>query len=765
MKNIFRIATLAAAMTAILGGTQLAMAQELEDVDSTIDATQQSKAKTLEVVTVTAQRKVQNLQTTPIAVTSVSGDDLLEARVFNAENINAISPSISFRTNALASSSSNIQIRGIGTTGTARVFEGAVGVFIDGVYRSRSGQALGQFLDIDQLQVLRGPQGTLFGKNTSAGALLLSSVRADTDDMSGSVGVEFGDYNKQLIRGVINVPIGDNAAFRFAGVKSEREVYFNDPNDSTKPIDDSEGFKAQLLFTPTDNTEIRIIADYSKQDNDCCFRTADIIDGPLRPLVNSFITDDGRTAPSSDPSDFEATLNSITDNITKDSGISVYVTQELDIGTLSYIGAIREYDVNSLNQDGDFSGADILKLDETFKSEFVSNEISLSGQLEGDIKADYVIGAYYSTEDLTMGRDLGWGNDAQMYWDTVFGVAGLANAAPGDFTEEDMQAKAESAAIFTQWDFTLNEKFNLIIGARYSQDKKDGSFANPLFRDPQFDPLALASVMPGLPYSDSFKDSSVSGTVILQYKLNDDIMTYASYNRGYKSGGINTDVNAAGTAASPASPEFESETTDSWELGLKSDWLENSARTNLAVFYTDISELQISSFTGLFYAISNAPSALSYGLEIEQSFQLNDNLTMSGAVTWLPKAEYGNDPILGDIAGRRFTTAPKVAANIALNGYFEITSELNLTGKIEAVHTGEVFTTSAINTTQDAVTLVNASIAIGSDNAGWQVGAYVQNLTDETYVTTHYSAVLQAGSINGFIGSPRTVGINAKYSF
>lgn len=730
-------------------------------------------AQSLEEVVVTAQRRAENQQDVALAVTSVNSNQLQDSQVFNVENINAISPSISFRNASNAGTSANLQIRGVGTTGTARVFEGAVGVFIDGVYRSRAGAALAQFLDIEQLQVLRGPQGTLFGKNTSAGALLLDSTRPDVEEMSGFVGIELGNYDKQLIRGAINTPIGDQAALRVAAVKTSRDGYYDDPNGGTVNYEDSVGVKAQLLVNISDTTEVRVIADYSNQDNDCCYGTSEFIDGPLRPLINSLTLANGLSLPSSKLSDREVSMNFETETSTKDYGLGFYLETELDAGTLKFISAGRVFDTEQSLSDSDFSGADILPKGESLKSEFFSAELSFTGSLEGDIQAEYVVGAYYSDEDLTYGRELYWGQQAQTYWDAVFGVSGLANAAPGLFSLEDMASTANSAAIFTQWDFTLSDRLNLILGARYSEDEKDGSFQNPYFRDSLFDPLALAGSMPGIEYDQSFDDSSVSGTITLKYQLSDDAMMYASYNRGYKAGGIGVDSSAGGTPGSvilgsPGSlsdPEFGSETTDAYEIGLKSDWLDGAARTNMAAFYTDITDLQIGQFSGLAFTIDNAPSAESYGLEIEQLFQLGRFWTVSAAATWLPEAHYSDDEVMGSIAGRRFALAPEVAANLALAADFPVTSELDLKGRIEAVYTGDMFTGSSLNLKQDAVTIVNGTMSLASTNSGWKVGAFVQNLTDETYVTIHFAAPLQSGSINSYLGSPRTFGLNAQYSF
>lgn len=757
MKTKFRIATLAAVVSATATVVPDASAQQLEEV------------------VVTAQRRAENMQEVAIAVTSLSGDKMDTARVFNVENIKAVSPSITFNKSNIASSTANIQIRGIGTTGNARTFEGAVGVFIDGIYRSRSGAALSQFLDIEQLQVLRGPQGTLFGKNTAAGALLLDSVTPSMDDVSGKVSAEVGNYDQYLVRGVINTPLGDRAALRLAGVKTERDGYFEDTTGKSIDNQDNYGLKGQLVFQATDTLELKLIADIAKSDDDCCYATSDEVDGPLQPVIDAFTAANDFGVPSKDRSDFEAVVNPETINKTEDSGWAFYANWDTGFGDLKYIYANRSYEVEQL-QDADFSGADIMDLDERFKSDFRSHELTFAGQIESGLEANYLVGVFYSTEDLDMGRDLRHGSQAQIYWDTVFGAqgapAGLANAAPGQLSAEVMEGSADSIALFTHWDITLSENFSLILGARYTEDEKEGSFTQTYFRDPLFDPLALSGASPGIDYDESFDDSSVSGTITLQYFASKDLMWYAGYNRGYKAGGVNIDSSAAGLPGSlitgiPAdigSPLYAPETIDSYEIGFKMDWMDGRARTNGAIFYNDIKDLQVAQFLGLIFNIENAPEGEVTGLELEGQFQLTDTLELSGGVTWLPTAEYGADASLLHLSGRDFPNAPEWAANLALTGNHSMASSLELFYRTELLYRGDVFTEGANNETQDALALVNASIGIGSDS-GWRATAYVQNLTNEDYVTLHFNTPLQGDDRNGYVGAPRTYGVSISYEF
>lgn len=729
-------------------------------------------AQALEEIVVTAQRRVENIQDVAIAITAVSGDQLDDFRVQNIENIGAISPSITFNKTNMASSSSNIMIRGIGTSGSARSFEGAVGVFIDGAYRSRSGQALSNFLDIDQLQILKGPQGTLFGKNTAAGALLLDSVTPDTEEVSGNIRAELGNYDHYQLRGVLNTPLGDRAALRIAGLRTERDGFFERPDGDSVDDEDDYSVKGQLLFRPVDSLELRLIADKAKTDNNCCYGTNDEIDGPLQPLIDSLTVANGFGVPSKKRSDFEAVLNPEPKNEVEDSGFTLYAKWDTEHGVLKYIGSYRNYTVDQL-QDSDFSGADIVDVTEEFESELMTHEISFNGVLDKGIEADFLFGIFYSTEDLDIQRHLNWGTQAQTYWDIVFGVEGLANAAIGQFSIEDMEGTADSTAVFTHWDIVLNNELSLILGLRYTSDEKDGAYATDFFRYPLFDPLALAGVMPGITYDDDFDDDSFSGTIALQYMPTEDAMVYASYNRGYKAGGVNMDVNAAGGPGSPVtgippslgSPVYKSETVDSFEVGLKMDWLEGRARTNVAVFYNDITDLQIATFVGLQFDIANAPEGEVYGIELDGLYQLSKAFQVSGGVTWLPTAKYGDDESLQNLIDRDFPNTPELAVNFTLTGDHYLTNDLELSERLEVIYRDEVYTNTTNNLTEDSVTLVNISVGIGSISSGWDARLWAQNVTDEDYVTRHFNTPLQGDDRNAFIGSPRTYGVTVSYDF
>lgn len=733
-------------------------------------------------ILVTAQRRAERLQDVPIAITAANSEALAEARIENIANISNISPSVQFRASNISSSSANVVIRGLGTTGNSRTFEGAVGIFIDGVYRTRAASALQNFLDIDSLQVLRGPQGTLFGKNTSAGAVLLNSTSPDISQFRANYELGYGNYNALDVKGGVNIPLGDVAALRLSGLYTEDDGFLRDPNNGRRYNSlKAQAYKAQLLIEPSDDFSMRVIGDYSKTTGDCCYGTSNFIDGPTQPLIDGLTEARGVTLPSKRLRDREQVLSAPSRQKIEDFGGTLLVDIGVGGGTIKSVTALREFTLQQDRADADFSGADIFELDESFKSQFFSQELTFNGELSS-INADYVLGLFYSDEQLTMTRDLFWGSQAQFYIDALVDAmtpggapAGTAYAAPGQWAGEKMGGKATSYAAFAHLNAEISDRVNLIGGLRYSIEKKQGAFRNSFYRSELNDAFRLLGVQPGPAYDASTTSKALSGTAGIQYRPSDEAMLYLTYNRGFKAGGVNVDANGAGmrennpaevTNAKMLDPRFKSETVNAVELGAKFDYWDRRARTNIAFFYNDISDFQVAQFIGLQFTVLNAKSAKSYGAEIESLFELAPGLTLGVDALWLPHARYGKDDKLdAALSGQRFRYASKYSGNASLNLDQPVTSDLNLTGRVQYQYSSSQY----INTSSDAkrgnVGIVNANIGLKSDGGGWQVEGWIQNAFNKTYATLAFDTPIQEGDQNAYLNAPRTYGVTLRGSF
>lgn len=739
-----------------------------------------ASADGLDEILVTAQRREQRLQDVPVAITAASAETLAEARVENIANISNISPSIQFRASNISSSSANVVIRGLGTTGNSRTFEGGVGIFIDGVYRTRAASALQNFLDVGSLQVLRGPQGTLFGKNTSAGAVLVETTRPNTAEVQGNVELGYGNYGALDAKGAVNVPINHVAALRLSAMYSEDEGFLRDPNTDRRHNQlKAQAYKAQLLIEPSSDFSMRLIADYSKSKGDCCYATSDYIDGPTQPLVDALTAARGLSLPSKKRSDFQQVLSAPSRQHIEDYGMTLHVNANLGSGTLKSVTALREFNLRQDRADADFSGADIFELDESFKSQFFSQELTYNGEIPS-INADYVLGLFYSDEKLNMTRDLYWMSQGQAYIDAILNAstgapAGTAYAAPGRWAGETMGGNATSYAAFAHLNVDVTDQLSLIGGLRYSIEKKKGQFANSFYRPELNDAFRLLGAQPGPAYQASTTDKALSGTAGLQYRPSDGAMVYLTYNRGFKAGGVNIDANGAGTRANnpietvggvPLDPRFKPETVNSVELGAKFDYWDRRARTNIALFYNDISDLQVAQFVGLQFTVLNSPSAKSYGAEFESLFEITPSLTLGLDGIWLPHARYGTDANLDPaLSGQRFRYASKFSGNASISLDQPLTSDLNLTGRVQYQYSSSQFINTASTARRGAIGLVNGNIGIKSASGGWQIEGWVQNAFNKDYVALSFNTPIQTGDENAYMGTPRTYGISLRGSF
>jgi outer membrane receptor protein involved in Fe transport len=756
----------------------LAMAGAAVAQESNVANTNQSAGAHTEEVIVTAQRRAQNLQEVPVAVTAVTAEALEAARVENIGDVQQISPSISFDSSNSAANSANIRIRSIGTVGNSRAFEGAVGVFVDGVYRTRAGQALQNWLDIDGLQVLRGPQGTLFGKNTSAGALLINSTRPTLNEFNSNFELTYGNYDTMLARGAVNIPIGERTAARVAALWSEADGFIENPNtgdsyNERKP----RAAKAQLLVEPTDSLTLRLIADYSEEQSNCCYGQVDDVDGPLQPLIDLLTRARGLNPPSADFDDYEQVLSNDTRQDLTDKGVVLQADWELGEGdSLHSVTAYRSWKIQQDGMDADFTGANVLTINESFRTDFFSQEFTYNGTLAS---ADYVFGAYFADEDIDATHQLVWGNQAQQFFDVLFAAQGGlppgTSAAPaGLWSDAILPASSRSYAAFTHWSIALNDPLKLIVGARYSREDKTGAFKRFLFTPLPNAAFRLLNVQPGPEYSAKQEDDAVTGTLGLQYQFTSDVMGYVSYSRGFKAGGVNIDNTAAGTrlnnpaevpGAAPLDPRYKPEYVDGYEVGLKTEYADGRARSNFAAFYDEMKDLQVAQFLGTQFTIVNAPEATVYGLEAENSFTLTDALTLGLDATWLAEASFGKSASILNLSGRDFAQAPDLAANASLNLDQPLSNSLSLIGRVAATYTGEQFTNTSNDLVRDAQTELNLSVGLKASDNSWSVTAWCQNCSDERYVTQHFNSPLQGTDSNGYVSAPLTYGLTLRMSF
>ncbi|HSF13903.1 MAG TPA: TonB-dependent receptor [Erythrobacter sp.] len=461
------------------------------------------------VIIVTATRRAQDVQDIPLAVTAISPQQLDNQGVVNIQQVTALAPSFSSSQAQLASGSVVLRVRGVGTTSNNIGFESAVGIFIDGAYQSRPGVALGEFVDVERVEVLRGPQGTLFGRNTSAGALNVTNVRPDVTEFGGFVNAGYGNFNEISVQGAVNVPIvQDNLALRVTGAYRERDGFLDVVNRTGTKIGETNDVdqwlvRGQLGWDTDSGLRGRIIADYSNSQSSCCgaielYQSPLVTGGAYAAVGLGANGGNGQPSVGTAPRDqgaFEEALDNrvVSANFAPRADIDNYgVTGELefplsDSADLIFIGSYRKYE-SFENYDSDFTGLDIFNVDAlNLEIDTWTAELRLQGESLGG-KLNYMVGGFYSDEQLdqsvsfALGEDFGENVGALLFVPT----GGALGANPltvftginpaGTSNTNRFQQDAKSYAIFTHNSLEITDGLELTVGARYSWEEKSGGF-------------------------------------------------------------------------------------------------------------------------------------------------------------------------------------------------------------------------------------------------------------------------------------------------
>ncbi|MFD2166855.1 TonB-dependent receptor [Thalassotalea euphylliae] len=489
----------------------------------------------LETITVTAQKRIQNLQEVPIAVTAFSGDEMGEAVIKDLYDLQKAVPALGAFQSQSATQSS-FSIRGVGTSSQNYGLESSVGLYVDGVYRARQNSMINNLIDVEAVEVLRGPQGTLFGKNTPSGAVLVRTIKPSHDGDDGFVEVTAGNYGLLNFAGAMSISaIEDVLAFRVTGFTSDRDGIVDDVNLGDEVLNDRDrwGARLQMLYTPSDNFSLRIIADHGEIDEICCAAPTQVSNFQAREIPGKFGSDAFLSQPPFNATVFgddefydrKVAVSFLPESSMEDRGLSAEINWDIDDKfTLTSISAYRSFESYD-NIDSDFTDADLFGTTNDAEQDSFSQEIRLT--YAGD-DINYILGLYYFTQDIDL--------DYSLYTDDLFNtfymanfqgaldpvlngidqisaltgglVAPSAEAAPaGVGFDHIAKQEHESYAIFGQVDYKLTDKLTVTAGLRYTDETKDLStryFENmpdgntfvPFF-DSIGDPSTPESIVPG----------------------------------------------------------------------------------------------------------------------------------------------------------------------------------------------------------------------------------------------------------------------------
>ena len=743
----------------------------------------------------------------------MTSESIEQAQVLDIKDLQTLVPSLRV-TQLQGSAQTNFIIRGFGNGANNAGIEPSVGVFIDGVYRSRVGSALADLPKLERVEVLRGPQSTLFGKNASAGVINVVTAKPDLAGYSGSVGATFGNYDQTIVRGDVTGPLSDNLAFSLFGSVNQRDGYFDNLELGTDSNElDRWNFRGQLLWNPTDRAEFRFIADAESIDEVCC-GVANIVDGPTGALVRAL----GGDLVGNDPFAYANFLDFDPGNEIDTNGYSLQFDYDFDAFTLTSITAYRTLDQLQFG-DIDYTSARLVTPEGGNRSDTqidtFTQEIRLTSASDGALQ--WMVGAFYFTEEVEIDGRFGYGDQFRAYADGLSGggvsfleatLGPALGIPPGTFfatnqgfPSEQYALDDDTLSLFAQFDYDLTDAMTLTLGLNYTESDKEAS-ANLVSTDVfsslplgAFLPPELAAAFQPLQFLPPFvnfpntvengetNDDDVTYTVRLSYDLSPNMNVYAGVSTGFKASSWNlsrdsrpfaSDIAALGQAGLlvpnlvPGTRFAGPEESEVYEIGLKGEW--DTVALNLAIFQQEIEGFQSNVFSGTGFNLANAGLQSTDGVEMDLTWAPIDSLRIGFAATWLDPLYDSFEGALGpegpiDLSGQQPAGIPELSTNTNVTYNFNIGDTFAYV-RVEHVYEDEVQVVDNIpaDIASREINMFNASAGLTFTN-GIELNLWGRNLNEDEYLLSAFPSVAQAGSISGYPSQPRTYGLTLKYNF
>jgi|GEM_PF-568358 len=747
-----------------------------------------SAQNVLEEIIVTAQKREMSVQNSPLSVSAYTGDELERQGIWNAEALSHLIPNLTIADDGLRDATI-IAIRGISQSNTRASDDATTAFAIDGASVPNMGGVNAYFYDVERMEVLRGPQGTLWGQNSTSGVVNIITKKPNFDGYGGDIELGYGDYDDIRVKGAFNAPLSDTVATRFALNYNERDGY-RENGSLVEDGDDADdfGFRGHMLWNISSDTSFLLSADYYEKRGtgrvinrvDCADKGCDV---------------PGSTTPwKGTPLDEQGSVNNTQKNI------KMELNHSFDSFDLFMLGSRRELERDTNRDSNALAGDDAIfdspfgevMLDghfgEQMEHESWQGEVRLTSNDDSDLQ--WILGGYYLEE--TVDGDF-----------SFIGPFGAPLFGPGtqnvhvqlDFKYQDMTK--ESQALFANASYDINDSWTIHGGIRYTEDDKDmgGNAADPINGTYQrlWVPAFNRNLGPGFPRA-QIAEVSFSGTsskLGLNWNINDDTMAYASYNRGYKAGGYNRGNDDGSSTIANVSNllTYRPETVHAYEIGLKTTFLDGRARINMAAFFNDYTD-KVETAGG--FDANNQPTVTAvnasdveiYGFELESSFLYGDSGgRVSFNLGWLD-ATYvdfkdlpDNDALSADpqptkdVSGEQVHNAPDW--NLSLNWVpmqLEVMDGM-LTPMLTITYKSEYLNDPVGNYLNhvDAYTRSNASLHWESNTNSVYGEAYVRNIENENILVTGGCGTSTfSGSALGCTASyaaPRTYGVRVGYRF
>ena len=735
-----------------IAGVLLAPAAWAQDTSATTETGSVTRATTLEGVTVTARKREETLQEVPVAVTAFTSETLDKLNINDIGDLGAQVPNLTIYAARGSSSTATAYIRGVGQADPLWGVDPGVGIYLDDVYIARPQGALLDVFDVERIEVLRGPQGTLYGKNTIGGAIKYISrgLREETD---GFAQVTVGNYNQLDAKAALGGAIGgaDSGLRGRVAVASLNRDGFGRNLFTGQEVSDKEinAARFQLGAYAGDDLDVQFALDW--MDDQSGVRGAKMLK-PNRfttsPIpVFAGLTAFGPNLPLDDRYDIRSGMKNINDTAIKGASATVNWRPSVD-WAFKYVIAKRESDTET-NIDFDTTPATIADVKAFYSDSQVSNELQVN--YDGGGRARGVVGLY------SFNGDAG-GQVLNNFFNLSFGdTQGVVNT--------------KSFAVYGDWTFDLSERLSLDLGARYTDEDKHAVARNIGYTNATFTrPNGVIAAN----FDKTVNFTNVSPKVSLGYQATPDVLLYGLASRGFKSGGYNIRAN---TTAVPRSGEpFDDEVVDSYEVGTKMGFFDQRLFLNLAAFHNQYEDIQLSVFTQFidgagnpqfFGDFTNAGKGTVNGVEVEYQWLPTANWLVSGNLAWLD-AEY-DEFITGGVNvadSQRFTNAPEFSGAMNVEYRTDLANGGNVSARVGYSYQSEVWPTTDLSPVirQDGYGLVGAGVIWRLDDA-WTLSVQGTNLADKEYRTTGYNLDTALGVLTGFYGPPRQYSMSVRYAF
>lgn len=720
-----------------------------------------AQTNALEEVVVTATKRAQSLQDVPMAVNAFNADTIETAGINDAGDLAILTPAlnINVNTNPFAA---RMVIRGVGTAQTDPALEPSVGLFIDGIYLGRTGLGMSDLTDIERIEVLQGPQGTLYGKNTNAGAISVITKKPSFEKSEGYIEASVGNYSMNKLTASISGPLTQNLAYRLSGNINQRDGYYD--NSAGVDFNDADDWNIQgkLQWEPTESLSILLSGSRVERDTTCC--GADAVQDES---VNNELVAQGLSPDSNDPYDYNVQSNADNRFAMESDLLSMTIDYDTGWGAIKSITAWNDYSYR-VDQDPDRSELDILTLsNDKYSGDSFSQELRFTASPNDNV--DYMLGVFYLEQNTKRGGDEPFvfiGDDIitiGSQQDLPFPLPFNFLVQPGDSLTIDMDQDAETIAFFGQGTWHIGDQWHVTGGLRWSDEEKKSDLFSQTYSTAFSYQILGASFLDSVstPIDATLERSSDNVDWMLRAALDigDDSMVYASAGTGTKSGGFQT-VNGAADDR-----EFDDEDTTTYELGVKSTLLDARLRINAAAFYSEIENFQAQRQleTGIGTYVSNESKVETSGVDLQVEAAPMPNLVLSAGLLYMHKYE--------------ITDGPEKGADLPFTAEFSGTLAATL---VFPLGDGGVYWRTDYSYMDDHVTnvasaaqlrdadydnrnLVNSKL--GWRNDSWNVSIWGKNLTDDKYAMQTAAPFLVSGMDAYFLAPPRTFGATVRYTF